>query len=368
MYRFTNLILIIISVLILYSCDESTIADVAINKKKPTQEVIDFDRSQHIIINRDELGVPNIHGKTDGDTAFGLGYSQAEDNFAELEFAYIISIGRAAEILGEEAILSDWVVHSFENSELSKRNYENASPKIKALLEGYANGINYYIDTHPNLERRLLEHIEPWYALALIRRWYYIGEYIGQLGYTYEERIAAFEAINGSSQIYSMQVTPNYYPISRKVFNRISQSANWSNIEKSYVDKFINPYLPANGVGQAYKINMVSNEGWNLTGYVRFGHPLPFIGFNENLDWVSRDNNSNHEDKWYSHFDENDNSLRFRYTDTMHNSNEWSSQIKIKGHEDRILKYRKTHLGVVIAKREGEMLSSNFVPYESPFH
>ncbi len=114
------------------------------------------------------------------------------------------------------------MVHSFENSELSKRNYENASPKIKALLEGYANGINYYIDTHPNLERRLLEHIEPWYALALIRRWYYIGEYIGQLGYTYEERIAAFEAINGSSQIYSMQVTPNYYPISRKVFNRIS--------------------------------------------------------------------------------------------------------------------------------------------------
>ena len=51
-------------------------------------------QSENVTIYRDEWGVPHIYGKTDGDTAFGMGYAQAEDNFEQLERGFILGIGR----------------------------------------------------------------------------------------------------------------------------------------------------------------------------------------------------------------------------------------------------------------------------------
>ena len=38
---------------------------------------------------------------------------------------------------------------------------------------------------------------------------------------------------------------------------------------------FINPHLPFFGPGQVYEGHVHSEEGWNFTGYTRFGFPLP---------------------------------------------------------------------------------------------
>src|SRR4051794_40400802 len=58
-------------------------------------------------IERDRFGVPHIHGKTDADAAFGLGYAQAEDNFAHLQDNFIRALGRGAEVHGEAAFADD---------------------------------------------------------------------------------------------------------------------------------------------------------------------------------------------------------------------------------------------------------------------
>ncbi|HPF45718.1 MAG TPA: penicillin acylase family protein, partial [Emcibacteraceae bacterium] len=55
------------------------------------------NQAQNVTIYRDQWGVPHIHGKTDGDTAFGMGYAQAEDNFDQLELGFIMGVGRSAE-------------------------------------------------------------------------------------------------------------------------------------------------------------------------------------------------------------------------------------------------------------------------------
>jgi penicillin amidase len=362
MYRFVNQITIIFSIIILSSCKTPSIND----DMKKNEIQTDTHRAQSVTIYRDEWGVPHIHGKTDGDTAFGMGYAQSEDNFLQLELGFIIGTGRAAELLGEEAVLSDWVVHSFENNELSKRDYENATPAIKALLEGYAEGINYYIEKHPSLKPKLLNHIEPWYSLALIRRWYYLGGFLGRLKFTNEERIDAFEAINGTPFKISQLEIPKYDPEDRIEFGSNSWAANGSKIKGTGSFLFINPHLPAFGIGQTYEAHMMSDEGWNFTGYARFGYPLPYIGFNENLGWMSTDNFSNQEDSWIEHFDFPDKPLSYRYADGSREATEWTGEIKIKGGEVRTVKYRKTHHGAVVAKRNGKFLSGNFATFDKP--
>ncbi|MDG1437778.1 MAG: penicillin acylase family protein [Emcibacteraceae bacterium] len=322
--------------------------------------------SENVTIYRDEWGVPHIHGKTDGDTAFGMGYAQAEDNFDQLERGFIMGIGRSAEYLGESALLADWVVHSFENNELSKRDYENATPPVKALLDGYAAGINYYIDTHPELEIKLLDHIEPWYSLALIRRWYYLGGFLGRLDFSTEERTAAFEAINGETLEMAQLEIPKYDPDDRKEFGSNAWAANGSKIDGTGSYLFINPHLPAFGIGQTYEAHMISDEGWNFSGYARFGYPLPYIGFNENLGWMSTDNYSNQEDSWTEHFDDPANPLNYTHGESTREAKEWTGEIKVKGSGVRKVKYRKTHHGSVVAMREGKFLSGMFATFDEP--
>ena len=331
-----------------------------------SSEVTVAHQSQNVTIYRDEWGAPHIHGKTDGDTAFGMGYAQAEDNFNQLELGFIMGIGRSAEHLGESALLSDWVVHSFENNELSKRDYENAVPAVKSLLDGYAAGINYYMETHPELEVKLLDHIEPWYSLALIRRWYYLGGFLSRLRFTTGERTAAFEAINETPLELAQLEIPYYDPEDRKEFGSNAWAVNGTKIDGTGSYLFINPHLPAFGIGQTYEAHMMSDEGWNFTGYARFGYPLPYIGFGENLGWMSTDNFANQEDSWIEHFDDPESPLSYTYGDGTREATQWNGEIKIKGGEVRSVKYRKTHHGAVVALRDEKFLSGNFATFDQP--
>ncbi|MBT5186348.1 MAG: acylase, partial [Kordiimonadaceae bacterium] len=75
---FKNFITIALAVLLLNACGSEP-------QSASNTEAVSNDQSQNVTIYRDEWGVPHIHGKTDGDAAFGMGYAQAEDNFDMLE-------------------------------------------------------------------------------------------------------------------------------------------------------------------------------------------------------------------------------------------------------------------------------------------
>ena len=58
-------------------------------------------------IERDYLGVPHIHGKTDADAAFGLAYAQAEDAWPIMEDSIPFYRGQAAEYQGRDAAVTE---------------------------------------------------------------------------------------------------------------------------------------------------------------------------------------------------------------------------------------------------------------------
>ena len=123
-------------------------------------------RAQGITIIRDDWGVPHIYGKTDADVVFGLMYAQAEDDFNRVETNFINSQGRLAEAEGEKEIWRDLRMKLFIDPADLKAKYNESPPWLKALMDAWADGLNFYLATHPDVKPRVITKFEPWMALS----------------------------------------------------------------------------------------------------------------------------------------------------------------------------------------------------------
>lgn len=123
------------------------------------------ERSQRVTILRDDFGVPHVYGVSDADTVFGLLYAQAEDDFPRIERNYVWAIGRLAEIEGEEALFSDLRARLFMTREEAETAYASAPPWLQELCLAWADGLNYYLHTHPDVTPRLITRFEPWMTM-----------------------------------------------------------------------------------------------------------------------------------------------------------------------------------------------------------
>ncbi|MFT5941866.1 MAG: acyl-homoserine-lactone acylase, partial [Sediminicola sp.] len=136
---------------------------------------------------RDDFGVPHIYGKTDADAVFGLLYAQCEDDFNRVEQNYIWATGRLAEVEGEGAIYSDLRAKLFMTEAEAKANYEMSPDWLKKLCDAFADGVNYYLYTHPEVTPRLLTHFEPWMPMYFSE-----GSIGGDIEQISTEKIQAF--------------------------------------------------------------------------------------------------------------------------------------------------------------------------------
>src|SRR4051812_10529640 len=123
-------------------------------------------RAQTITIVRDTWGIPHVYGKTDADAVFGVAYAQAEDDFNRVETNFINSIGRLAEAEGEKEIYRDLRMKLFIDPDDMKAQYQKSPEWLKALMNGWADGLNFYLHAHPKVTPRVIRHFEPWMALT----------------------------------------------------------------------------------------------------------------------------------------------------------------------------------------------------------
>ena len=89
-------------------------------------------------------------------------YVQCEDDFNRVEQNYIWAIGRLAEVEGPSALYSDVRARMFMTQEEAIEAYEQAPDWLQKLCNAFADGVNYYLHTHPEVNPRLLNHFEPW--------------------------------------------------------------------------------------------------------------------------------------------------------------------------------------------------------------
>jgi penicillin amidase len=291
--------------------------------------------AQSVTIYRDTYGVPHVFGTTDASTVFGFAYAQAEDNFPRIEANYMLALGRGAAMYGDSTAEEDRLTLALDIPRLAVAEYGRLDAHTRALCDAFAAGLNLYMQGHPG---RYLKHIEPWYPLAFIRYNYYV------LGFVRDPKIGV------------------PFPVGRGYFDKFTTPSNGSNgwvigpskSATGHAMLFINPHLPFFGPGQVYEGHVHSDEGWEFTGYTRFGFPLPYVGHNANLGWVSTDNSADVADGYVETFDDPSRPLAYRYGNGYRTATERFEEIG--GHRVRFV---TTHHGPIVASYNGKPVAAH---------
>src|SRR3569832_366185 len=106
--------------------------------------------ASHVTITRDDWGIAHVHGRTDADAVFGMIYAQAEDDFPRIEANYLTTLGLTAEADGEKAIWQDLRARLYVSPAELKADYAKSPPEMRRLMNAWADGLNYFLATHPN--------------------------------------------------------------------------------------------------------------------------------------------------------------------------------------------------------------------------
>ena len=88
---------------------------------------------------------PHIFGPTDASCVFGYAYAQAEDNFWQIEDSW-----GASEVYGQKTQDDDLVIRTLEIPRLTKAEYKRSSPRVRELLDAFADGLNYFLERNWN--------------------------------------------------------------------------------------------------------------------------------------------------------------------------------------------------------------------------
>lgn len=231
--------------------------------------------AQAVTITRDDWGIPHVHGNTDADAAFGVIYAQAEDDFNRVETNYLGAIGLSAEAEGESAIWRDLRMRLINDPDDLKAQYEKAPDWLKALMNAWADGLNYYLYTHPTVHPKVIGHFEPWMPLAFSD---------GSIGPDIERvNLRDLQAFYEHSQSPASggDLTDAQPYVEPSGSNGIAISAS---IEKDHhALLLINPHTSFFFREEA---QMTSDHGLNAYGAITWGQFFVYQGFNEHAGWM----------------------------------------------------------------------------------
>jgi acyl-homoserine lactone acylase PvdQ len=264
--------------------------------------------AERTTIVRDSFGVPHIYGKTDADAVFGLLYAQCEDDFNRVEQNYIWAIGRLAEVEGEDALFSDLRARMFMSVEEAKQLYEDSPKWLRDLCLAFADGINYYLHTHPEVTPRLLTRFEPWMPM------YFSEGSIGgdieristrKMKAMYEKGISFPQTLDIEQQRKELELEP-------QGSNGIAISGDLTRSGNAML--LINPHTSFYFRGE---VHAVSEEGLNAYGAVTWGQFFVYQGFNERTGWMHTSTYTDVIDEFIETVVEMDGVLFYQYGEEM---------------------------------------------------
>lgn len=260
-------------------------------------------------IERDDWGIAHVHGRTDADAVFGMVYAQAEDDFNRVETNFINAMGRLAEAEGEAAIWQDLRMKLFIDPDELQRLHAASPAWLQALMQAWADGLNYYLATHPQVKPRVIHRFEPWMALSFSE-----GSIGGDIERVSLKELAAFY---GSERDPARDIA----------LARPEPPASWweptgsngvaiapKRTAGGHALLLINPHT---SFFFRSELHMSSDEGLDAYGAATWGQFFIYQGFNRHIGWMHTSTGADVVDEFAETIVRDGDRLAYRYGDEL---------------------------------------------------
>ncbi|HZG10046.1 MAG TPA: penicillin acylase family protein [Allosphingosinicella sp.] len=304
-------------------------------------------QAERVTIVRDDWGIAHIRGKTDADAVFGMIYAQAEDDFNRVESNLLTALGRTAEAEGEGAIWHDLRARLYMDPvDLERRHL--ASPEwLKRLMQAWADGLNHYLATHPNVRPRAISRFEPWMALSFTE---------GSIGGDIERiDLAALQAFYGGKgrALAAARAEPDREPRGSNGF-----AVAPANTKGGKALLLINPHTSFFFRAEQ---QMTSEEGLNAYGAATWGQFFIYQGFNERAGWMHTSSGVDVVDEFLETVEQGPAGLSYRYGNALRPVERQTIAITYRAADgsmaSRSFETYRTHHGPIVREEGGKWVA-----------
>lgn len=305
-------------------------------------------RAAAVSITRDDWGIAHIHGKTDADAVFGMAYAQAEDDFNRVETNFMTALGRTAEAEGEKAIWADLRQKLFIDPAVLKADYARSPAWLKALMNGWADGLNYYLATHPDVKPKVIKRFEPWMALSFSE-----GSIGGDI-----ERVALtqLESFYGQRQLAMTADEKGLLFKEPKGSNGIAIAPK--NTLEGHAMLLINPHT---SFFFRSEMQVSSDQGLNAYGATTWGQFFIYQGFNAKAGWMHTSSGVDVVDEFAETIVEKDGKRFYRYGSELRPLKTEVITVAYRAADGSMAEKRftvfKTHHGPIVREADGKWIS-----------
>nr|WP_234387735.1 penicillin acylase family protein [Sphingomonas sp. STIS6.2] len=314
----------------------------------PTERARWEAQAGRVTITRDDWGIPHVRGRSDADAVFGLIYAQAEDDFARIEANYLTALGRSAEADGEDAVWADLRQRLFVDPAELQRDYAASPAWLRTLMQAWADGLNHYLATHPQVKPKVLTRFEPWMALSFTE-----GSIGGDI-----ERISL-------SDLKTFYGTPT--PPSPEELGMVPREPSGSNgiaiaprlTANGHALLLINPHTSFYFRSEA---QMTSDQGLNAYGASTWGQFFIYQGFNPSAGWMHTSSTVDNVDDFAERVVRGDTGYRYRYGKALRPVTTRVVTLRVRNADGtsgtrRFTTYR-THHGPIVASKAGRWIAT----------
>jgi penicillin amidase/acyl-homoserine-lactone acylase len=245
------------------------ITQVTAPRRPDLTPLIEKARSYDVVVRRDRFGVPHILGKTDADAAFGLAFAHAEDDFATIQDVALATRGTLAASAGLKAAPGDYLVSLLGVWDTVDDHYDrDLPPDVRAVLQAYADGVNYYAARNPKVVKAGL--------LPLTGR---------DIAAGFVFKTPFFYGLDSELKALASARPDGLPKGSNGVAVAPSRSADGA------TRLLVNSHQPYSGAVAWYEAVVESGEGWHVAGGFFPGSPFMLHGHNAHLGWANTVNN-----------------------------------------------------------------------------
>jgi acyl-homoserine-lactone acylase len=293
-------------------------------------------------IYRDEYGIPHVFAQTLESAAFAIGYAQAEDRLEELLKNYRRANGTMAEVFGPEFYHSDLIQRMWRHEQISREKYNQVSPKMRASIEAYQDGVKQFMKEHPEQVPSWAQELHPWDVISL-------GRYI----------IWGWPMGEAGGELQRAGIQPD--PVAYRGSNEMLIAPNRTSLRAPIA--VIDPHLSWYGEFRFYQVRIYAGD-YNVSGVSILGVPFPSLGHSRYCSIAMTTGGPDTSDVYEEELNPA-NPRQYRYDGKWRDMTVRKERIAIKTENKvdvRVIEIEYTHHGPIVAHKEGKAYSMA-IPY-----